>query len=341
MSQKSKVVAVSVRTGKPIKSPRRGQKVTYSVIGPRGGVKTLSTTPQAFYKTDLKKLNQIVQNSNTGNYQIYEQTTRKILRDKKGRPILGKSGETLKQVKITGANPKRKQRPVLYKKGKKVRELSFAFQKGNYQTVKAIRDMQLVKLRTPKRQNIMQFRLKGNTIKQALSGLEVDVNFKQLAQAKRGLYYNILIQVVHPDKTVTWIPSNASWIPIDEPIDGFADDRFANFKIDGKNYHAMTKEVGKIADLKTDMSRSIRLALKDKGIRYTSPAVLNQIAQREEVRIAHMENAVDADKNAVVIEGAKKSLAGLFDLNGTNPRDLNTQITGKYRVYLYVQFEVI
>ena len=58
-----------------------------------------------------------------------------------------------------------------------------------------------------------------------------------------------------------------------------------------------------------------RLAMKDKGLRFTSLNVLARIAQREEVKLAHLEQK--KDKDPVEIAGLQKNVKALYDLNGT------------------------
>ena len=74
--------------------------------------------------------------------------------------------------------------------------------------------------------------------------------------------------------------------------------------------------VNRISNLKTEMAFAIRRALKDMGYRFTSLAKLKQLADRNDLDFYSLKNI------------------------GAYPRDLK-QLNSKYRVIMYVRFEVM
>lgn len=348
---KSHVVPINPKTGKIIKRPKKGQNVLFAVMGPRGGLKkVLSKNPQQYFKTDQNKLTEIVQNSKGGNFKIFEQVTNRNLKIK-GKVQYGTDGKPKKEIKLTGADPRRRQRGLLYVKSTRRRELEFAYQTGHYKDIRATRKMILKK---PDDNTALKLTLTGPTIKNALAQISLDMSFNQFVKKgmQRGLYYNVIIKITEPGGNIIWIPANSAWNPALDPVDGFSNRLTSNIKIpdakkgEPKFRHSMKQEVTKLANLYSNMSRSIRLAMKDKGYTFTTMLKLKQISDRENKRIKKLESDPKISKQE--IKGAKKAANALWNLNGTQVYDFyneepNLTVTkGKgYKVDVYVTFELI
>lgn len=118
----SSLVALSVTTGKQVRSPKSGQLIYWGIKGVRGGVTKINTkTPQLYTKKDFKALNAIIANAGKGKFVAYEEKTRRVLK-KSGQPVAsGKKdaqGRTIPQkiTRLTRYKKGRAQRPVLVSK---------------------------------------------------------------------------------------------------------------------------------------------------------------------------------------------------------------------------------
>jgi hypothetical protein len=332
MPQEYRIVPISPRTGKEIKSPRKKQNILYAIKGPRGGIKLLRKEPQKFYKTDLQGLNNAVSKTKGGNFVVYEQRTRTPLRDKKGKPILTKSGKKKYQTKLSYAQPRRKQLPLLYSGNKKLRGLDVTYKKGNYKKARYMREMTVAKVN---QKAPVQLVLKGNTIKQALESLQLAVSLKQFNNIYKsgfGLYYSIMIVIKGPGVNLK-IPVNSSYR--NEAFDYMNSSH--TLPGDKKRSPALSNEIKILANLHSEMSYSIRRALRDagEGYRFTSLATLKQIENREMRIIKKLEkDGVNQD----VIDRRYNAIDRLWNLGWKSVKELK-QLTGAYSVTLYVWFE--
>jgi hypothetical protein len=243
-----------------------------------------------------------------------------------------KSGKPKLETKLTFAQPRRDQRPILFKGGRPIRSLAFNFGKGNYQKLKEQRKLLLVKPNLLKPVKIV---LQGKTIKEALQGLHVDMTFNEFIRGgfSRTLYYSVLVTIQDPFGNIYKIPASDSDVP-----DGFDAKRFSYFpKGDGTFEKMVSAPVDRITRLQNKMSYSIRRALKDKGLTFTSPATLEKIENKEVKRITKMEKqGAPQDK----IDRAKQGLDSLFRIGQIPVRSLKT-ITKNWKVTLYVKFELV
>jgi len=303
---KSRVVPINLRTGKPYKRiPKKNTNVQYAVLGPRGGISILRKEPQKFYKSDLTGLNESIKNTQGKNFVVYEQKTRQVKITKKGKKVY--------QTKLTYAQPRRKQQPFLYIKGKKQRALDIGFKTGNYQKSRQMRKLLIAQ---PNKAVPIHLILEGKTIKDALDGLQVNVNIADMLKHGQGLYYSMIIKIVQPDGSVIKIPVNSS-----HKVDGFEkfpqDRSYMILPGEKKRSIAMRNPIhsvdspGLIANLQSKMSTSIRYAIKSVGYRFTSLTVLKKFSNQ--------------DKQVYLI-------------NGTHVKTLK-QLTKKYAVHIYVRFE--
>lgn len=323
--KKVSVVVINLKTGKPYKGiPRKKTNVQYAIQGPRGGLKLLRKEPQEFFKSDLDGLNQAIQNTGGKNFIVYEQKTRKNSKEFK------KDGTPKKLTKITFAQPRRSQKPVLYVRGSRQRDLDLGFKQGNYKRARTMRKLIIAKPNVYKPYHII---LKGKTIKQALDGLQVDVDVQRMLKNHLGLYYSVIVKITTPSGEIIRVPANGSHlkkllesIPITAGNENVDLDRSGN-RIILDNHLALPNEPralaykeavhvdgsGIVANLQAKLSTSIRYAIKSVGYRFTSLKVLQQYAAKG------------------------KSVMQMNDVDVKNLK----QITSKYTVELFVKFEVM
>lgn len=343
MSTQYTVIPLSAKTGKPVRKPKKGQKVIYGVRGPRGGITVIRKEPQKFYKTDLEGLNKVVSSTKKKNFIVYEQKTRQPKRDKEGKIMYRTDAEgvehKLYETKITFARPTRKQKPLLYGGGKKLRDLDLGFKTGNYESVKKMRSLTLIKPNAPVYEQI----LKGRTLKQAVSNIQINVNMAKVRKEGFAIYYNVFMKIFTPTGELIKVPPVAGSFRDSDTGDSFFDgSNFIPLKKGGNTEMFGRNEIPLLANLHSKMSRSLRYALKNIGYTFSSLAVLDQIARRNDVLGRKLEKRGD-EKGADKAFGSSR---GLFF--GHNRKkyfvDKKTKLTlikGKYKVILYVKFEMM
>lgn len=263
----SRLVAVSPRTGKVVKRPRGGAVVHYALAGKRGGLRMLTKAPQAFLKSDFESINKVLLAS-PKDFVLFEQLTARNLKDAEGRtmyrtrdgePVLDARGRRipLKEVKITGKARTGKQRPVIYKVGRRVetRVQDFAYRSLSPRQRVDLRLAKLIPLETRPKAYSEEIHVKGATIfdtvknvKPALSGK--DFKKKNLA----GVMVEGVVRVRSPrGEQLAAVPFstrvNALW-----------------------NFSQL-------------VSKEIRHALARVGYRFTSLAQLNSLQEKANARV--------------------------------------------------------
>lgn len=333
------IIVISERTGKEMKKPVKGKsRVVYAIRGPRGGVKKLRQQAQVYYPSDFKGLDRSVELSGTNNFVAYEQKTRKPLKVKGVQQYrTDKSGvqHKLYETKLTGAKKGRRQKPFLYAKGKIQRALDFGYKKGNYQSVKAMRNITLVKPNV----EILEQTLKGKTIDDAISNVHVNVSMAKVRKYGFGLYYNIFVMIREPGGNIIKVPVNSS----------FRDDEFEGTnRIKLKDEFEMfgRSEIKIIANLQRAMSKSIRYALKNTGDGYTFTSLLS--LETIEKRVKKEIKKADSAGNDILASKLASGLKGLYFGYGQKKRyfkNPNTKLIlldrRKYSVTMYVKFEMM
>ena len=317
-----KVVPVNPRTGNIIKRPRRKQSVVYDVIGPRGGRSRLYDVSQEFYQKDIDSLNSLISRTSGKNFVVYEQLLRK--KDPKTKKRL---------IKITGPNTRRKQRPVLFTKGKIKRNLDIGFKKGHSKRKLPPLPIKLLK---PNVQKPFELNLVGPTIKRALSHLQVNMSMKDfvVGNFQRILYFTCLVRIVTPKGEVIKIPVNDSYIP-----QGFSrkSNILTNYGTPQQKLEpAMQQPVEKISNIIDKMAYSIRRAILQTGYSFTSMVTLNKFVRQEEKIIKKL---VREDYPEDFIERKRNGVDALTFVKGV-PVSQRTFLTKNYEVKLYVRFEL-
>ena len=204
---KSSFSAVALsKAGKVLKRPK-GKDVYYGIAEKRGKKTTVrrieSDDAQKFSKKDLKALDVAVKEGG-GKLVWYEERTRKIKKDKKGNTLykiqtikgktkfkLDKAGRKMpkRETKLTFGKTDRKQRPVLFDKGKRIRELDLGFRKRKKREVIDNRLLVVLPFSTSKRVFKRTVELNKSTIHESLRHATSGVTMKQLKrQGYTGLY---------------------------------------------------------------------------------------------------------------------------------------------------------
>jgi hypothetical protein len=341
------IVPINPRTNAEVKRPRQYQEILLGLKGPRGGLKKISPLTQKYFKGDFERLNKSIDKSKSGNIILYEEKTTKILRDAKTGEKIYKAGTNIPifATKITSARPSRKQKPILYVKGKRKRDLDIGFKRGHKRLSKTKERIFLAK---PNALKPIAISVKGDTIKSALMQLQVNTTLKDLKKAQDGLFYSVVITIKKPNGELIRIPVSDSWFPQKgkrgkdtKPVDGFMYDRASFMEIpDFRRHPALTQRLNTVSNLHSKMATSIRRALKDSGYRYTTLLNLKKIEDRAiKHELPELQKSADFDEERE--EAFWKSLDRLYKYSSFSYyKDLPKQITKRWEVTLYVRFEL-
>ena len=256
-SRQHRIIPIDAK-GKEVKRPK-GKEVFYGIQGPKGGIQKIkSQHAQKFTKKDLQSLNQILKKTGSKNFVIYEEQAKEAVRkggkiqyrtkdgrleyDKKGKPI------PIKKIKITGASAKKKQRPVLFEQGQRVRELDLGFRP---RTARERVDAQLLTMVEPQAKGGPKFTkeifLTGKTIRETVKNLHVPISIKDMK--RQGL----------------------TGLDVETEI------KFYGIAMDPVTSYA---RVETLANFTSDVSRAIRFKLCDHGYRFTSLVELTRIYEK-------------------------------------------------------------
>ncbi len=354
-----RIVPINPKSGRVIKRPRKDQPVIFSLLGPRGGIKKLSKHSQPYLKKDLKGLLQQVEKTKGGNFVAYEQLTKKKFTqsDYKQRQAR-KKDIGLYKTKLTGPQPANSQRPMFYVKGTPRRALDLGFKRGNKIKSSERKPQIVAKAGTPEREaKTRSFYLYGSTIKEALGRLQLDT----MLRAIKGkiLYYTMKLRVYEPKRGGGWkkpvdIPASGSIIPGRDPFVG-------HMVIDGKLEPAKREQIPIIANMKTQIAKTIRYSLKDSGYKFTSLVTIKKIQNSEKHRIAKFEQneerkidnmAANLSVRTETIYNARDELdkkvdnawdaydgiakIGMFNVKHQKLK----QITDKWKIEVFINFEI-
>lgn len=191
-------VALSPKTGKPIKRPRPGALVHYAYVGPRGGIKRLTKYAQSYSQNDLKSIQRLAAKTEGGTFALYEQLTTRNKRDKNGKVlhrmrdgklVLDSRGRPipLKETKLTAIPRAGKQRPVMFRLGRRVQHVvqDHAFRALTPREKVDLKLARMVKLTKADGVFTKEMHVTGKTIFDTVKNLRPDVTAPELK--KRGL----------------------------------------------------------------------------------------------------------------------------------------------------------
>lgn len=351
VSMKYKIVPLNPKTGKVIRKPKRGQSVQYAVQGPRGGIKKLAKVPpQAFAKKDLQGINRSI--SGGKEFILYEQLTRRYVRDKKGRPVPTtktdpKTGKPIykRQTKITFLQPSEKQRPALYSAGKRRRALGIGFQTHSKRQQADQKNMIVV---TPDVTPPMEYVVRGASVRNALSDLVLALDRDKVYDSKggkvAGLYYNIIIKLTKPDGEIIRIPASGALPVLERFKDVFPQLATRVYRETGET--AFRKEVGTLTNLQQELGWAVSHSLSNVGYRFTSLKNLKKYAGqmgREVKRLAKDARQARQSGKVALAERKEESMAKVTKARNDmlNRMSGKRMITGEYELALQLEFETI
>jgi hypothetical protein len=340
MAQKYTLVPISTRTGKPLKKVRTGQMVNLAIVGPKGGMYDLKRAPQEYFKTDFEKINQILATQEKPVFELYEQKQKKIKRDpetgkklyqtnKNGTYRLDKNDKKIPiyETKLTAPDPRRRQKPLLFKNNKIVRPLDIGHKTGN--KFSQIKELQTLKLLRPNKK-IMEQVLQGKTLKEAVSNIRADIDMKHVRKFGLAVYYNVFCVIETPAGDRVKIPVSGAFRHQE-----LGYQKTDPFTVDGKQEIFGKTEINIISNLQSKIAHSIRIMIKNAGYAFTSLRTLETIEKQ-------MERDAKKAKNPDEKEKILSSIKGLYFGNKKrNFIDEKTKLTStsNHKITLYVNLE--
>ncbi len=280
-------MVIDAKTGKQKARPKKGEEIFYGLRSRRGKITKLdSKFSQAYAKTDYTGLKASFRAGDPSSFQIFQQQTRHILKDKSGKPVYAtkhgeivyKAGKPVKlyKYKLTGKRRGVAQRAVIMGiEGYKQASIGF--------TKKTARESakKIILLPVGSRKRSKPIFITGETIKDTVRNLKPDITIKQMV--KRKLY----TLSVHGDILISK-PKNPYKIGSD---DWARREDWAN-SIWGNSTSlklSFAKVIDRLANFSDSLSVAIREAISYQGLRVTSLVNLQQAEARAEAEDAVMQ----------------------------------------------------
>ncbi len=265
---------IDAKSGKQKNKPKKGDEVFYGLRSSRGKITRLdSKFSQPYAKTDFDGIKRTFKAGSPDSFQVFQQKTRQVLKDKSGKPIYGKSkdGTPFKQYryKLTGKRRKAKQKTLIMGvKGYKQASVGYTTKTARESTKKIV----MLPVGSSKRSKPIY--LTGETIKDTIKNLKPNITVKQMV--KKKLYH----LSVHGDISITrpknpYRAGSGAWKERDV---------WAN-RIWGKSTAIkipFAKVIDRLANFSDSLSTAIRQALSYQGLRVTSLINLQQAEARAE-----------------------------------------------------------
>ena len=331
------VVPVNPKTGNIIKRPRKGQQVIFYARGPRGGMRKLSKHSQAFMEKDRAGVEAQIKHTTGGNFTLYQQYTKERFKpeDVKSRQARHKDVGNLK-TKLTGPQPRNKQRPMFYVRGRQRRAIDLGFKKGHKVKPQERRPQIVASAGTLDRiAKTKSFFLYGETIKDALGRLQLDTILRNIKG--KLLYYNLKMRVYEPKrggghKQPVDIPAAGAIIPGQEKYIG-------NMIVDGKMVDAMRGQISILANMKTQIAGSIRQALLQNGYMFTKKTKLKKLYNEATRNIKKLEKGQAPQEKIDAAMDARDRIYKPQQYSDLR-HDKFRQITEKWKVEIFINFEI-
>lgn len=278
------VVYLSPKTKKPLKRVVKGQKVLYAY---KKDGKITVLHPHA--QTPDHKLKRWVQNHIDRNgdkaFALYEQRGREILRDKDGNAEVTKTGRNRRVSKLAIPSTVRQQRAVLFRNGKRVRNIEFTFHRHSKEAL--LSRLLIQPIRPTGR--VVELNLMGETITDSLRSLVVDKSLKRLKKWERIFFEWIVLYRDPETGEKRTIPGHGS----EEIPRGMR--RVTARPGDELGSYFFRERLSRIASLSVQLGHSIRTGLAHQGLRFTSLKKMTTLETSYEKAVKRAEEAGDDD----------------------------------------------
>lgn len=238
--------------------------------------------PQKFSKEDLTRIRKELKGTDPEKFVLYEEYTREIKRDSKGRKLYRKRFDArtqeeyfvldeqgrkipLKRVKLTGGRPTKPQRPVLYEKGQFLRALDIGHRTH---TRREMVDNRLLTVFKADAEWSEEYFLEGETIRETLKNMTTNISLKdwKLQEIER-INFQVVVKIRGYDPIAVFGSS-----VVEEEVLNLGQTRDKTIKYGDKSYI--------LANFSNDVARSIRYRFADHGLRFTSLVNLYDISKR-------------------------------------------------------------
>ncbi len=241
-----------------------------------------SEEPQNFSKKDLALIRKELKGSDPEKFVLYEEYTRQIKLDSKGRKlyrkrfdartqeeyyVLDEKGKKipLRRVKLTGGKPKKPQRPVLYEKGAFVRALDIGHREH---TRREMVDNRLLTVFKADAEWSEDYFLEGDTIRETLKNMTTNISLKdwKLQEIER-INFQVVVKIKGYDPIAVFGSS-----VVEEEVMNLGQVKDKTIKFGDKSFI--------LANFSNDVARAIRYRFADHGLRFTSLVNLYDISKR-------------------------------------------------------------
>ena len=361
---KYRIVPTDPRTGKLVKSPKTYQKIRYALQGPRGGIKRIKDAPiQGFTKKDYQGINRTI--SGTSNFIIYEQLTNRHMRkmvkgkivkvqkvDASGNPVFRTNAKGKKvpvyyqEKKFTFYRKEYPQRPVLYEKTKRQRELDIGFKKLS---PRQQADQKLMKVVKPDTGKVIRYEVQGDTIREAMSNLMLNIDKREIygpdGKKTAGLFYNIVTRITTPEGRVIRIPASGALATL-RPFQDIFPEMMTKTYIPGTP-PAFRKEVRTLANINREVALSVSHSIAKVGYRFTKVKDLRKYAgemSSNANRLLNESKEAKATGKEKLAEKKMKSYNRVIKARDTmlkEKMDKKYLSRGKYKVEIFIEFETV
>lgn len=250
---------ISPTTGKVLKRVTKGQKVLYGYVRD-GKVEVLHPHPQTKDEKLRRWVEKHIEKSGDKAFALYEQRGRELARDAKGRPVKTKSGRNQRVSKLAIPSTVRQQRAVLYRKGRRVRNVEFAFHRHSKEELLSRLIIQPVKPTG----RVVELNLMGETITDSLRSLVLDKSLKRLKKWERIFFEWVLIYRDPETGEKVTVPGYGT-----EDIP-FGLKRVTAKESDPLHPYFFREKLSRVASLAAHLGHNIRVGLAHRGLRFTS-----------------------------------------------------------------------
>lgn len=280
------VLYLSPTTGKPVKRVRKGQKVLFGYKDHKGDVHTLHPHAQTRDERLRRWLEKHIQKSGDKAFALYEQRGRELLRDPiTKKPIKTKTGMNRRTSKLAIPSTTRQQRAVLYKRGKRVRNIEFSYTRHS-------KEQLLTRLVvTPIRPTgkVIEMNLMGETIIDSLRQIVLDKSWKNLKKYHRVFYSYVLIYRDPETGEKVTVPGHGADLPRGGRVE---------FSRQGGPLGTVyfKQKVSRLQNLSVQLGHEIRGALAHQGLRFTSLFKMNQLINQYSGAVDRAERRGDEER---------------------------------------------